>query len=178
MATELDQVYRCNVCGNIVEIVHAGAGELSCCNQPMEEMELKSEDQCMEKHVPIVKVADGKVNVNVGEVVHPMEEGHHIEWIEVYFLPEGEKVPQTIGRFEFSAHGAGAQGPNTSSIYTQPDIVSTLKTGKPGTVLATSYCNIHGLWSSSVALKVEYNNLIGGKIHFRRKNSGCSMRAA
>ncbi len=123
----------------------------------------QSADWKQEKHMPVIEIPQTikkdepvKVNVAVGkEIAHPNTTEHHIEWIEVYFLPEGEKVPQTIGRFEFSAHGAGAQGPNTSSIYTQPDIVSTLKTGKPGTVLATSYCNIHGLWSSSVALKVE-----------------------
>ena len=123
----------------------------------------QSADWKQEKHMPVIDIPQTikkdepvKVNVAVGkEIAHPNTTEHHIEWIEVYFLPEGEKVPQTIGRFEFSAHGAGTQGPNTSSIYTQPDIVSTLKTGRPGTVLATSYCNIHGLWSSSVALKVE-----------------------
>ena len=75
--------------------------------------------------------------------------------IELYFLPEGEKFPITIGRFEFSAHGAGGQGPNTSTVYTEPYVVCTLKSGKSGTLMATSFCNIHGLWTSSVALKSE-----------------------
>ena len=116
-----------------------------------------------EKHVPVITLPDAakkdepvKVNVSVGkEIAHPNTTEHHIEWIEVFFLPEGEKNPHTIGRFEFSAHGAGTNGPNTSSIYTQPEVVSILKTGKPGTVMATSFCNIHGLWSNSAALKIK-----------------------
>lgn len=123
----------------------------------------QSADWKQEKHMPVIDLPQTvkkdepiKLNVAVGkEIAHPNTTEHHIEWIEVYFLPDGEKNPHTIGRFEFSAHGASAQGPNTSSIYTQPEVVSTLKTGKPGTVLATSYCNIHGLWSNSVALEVD-----------------------
>jgi superoxide reductase len=123
----------------------------------------QSADWKQEKHMPVIEVPTAvkkdelaRINVAVGkEIAHPNTTEHHIEWIEVYFLAEGDKNPHTIGRFEFSAHGAGAQGPNTSSIYTQPEVASVLKTGKPGTILATSYCNIHGLWSNSVALKVE-----------------------
>jgi superoxide reductase len=123
----------------------------------------QSADWKQEKHMPVIEIPQTikkdesvKVDVAVGkEIAHPNTTEHHIEWIEVYFLPEGEKNPQTIGRFEFSAHGAGTQGPNTSSIYTQPEVSSVLKTGKPGTILATSYCNIHGLWSNSVALKLK-----------------------
>jgi len=123
----------------------------------------QSADWKQEKHVPVIELPEGakkdksmKIGVTVGkEIAHPNTTEHHIEWIEVYFLPEGEKFPQTIGRFEFSAHGASGDGPNTSTIYTEPKVLVTLKTGKPGTLLAASYCNIHGLWNSSAAIKLE-----------------------
>jgi superoxide reductase len=123
----------------------------------------QSADWKQEKHVPAIELpATAKKDeptrlvVTVGkEIPHPNTTEHHIEWIEVYFLPDGEKFPHTIGKFEFSSHGASTEGPNTSSIYTQPEVQTTLKTGKPGTILATSFCNIHGLWSSSLELKLE-----------------------
>ncbi len=116
-----------------------------------------------EKHVPAIDFRnpikkDEPVNVNVGvgkEIAHPNTTEHHIEWIEVYFLPEGEKFLYAIGKFEFSAHGASIDGPNKSSIYSQPEVICTLKTAKSGTLLAASYCNIHGLWTSSEGLKIE-----------------------
>jgi superoxide reductase len=123
----------------------------------------QSADWKQEKHVPVIELPEKakkdeaiRITATVGkEIAHPNTTEHHIEWIEVYFLPEGEKFPYTIGKFEFSAHGASTQGPNTSSIYTQPEVVTTLKTGKPGTILAASFCNVHGLWSSSAELKLE-----------------------
>lgn len=123
----------------------------------------QSADWKQEKHVPVIELPEAvkrdksmKIGVTVGkEIAHPNTTEHHIEWIEVYFLPEGEKFPHTIGRFEFSAHGASGEGPNTSTIYTEPKVLVTLKTGKPGTLLAASYCNIHGLWNSSAAIKLE-----------------------
>jgi superoxide reductase len=123
----------------------------------------QSADWKQEKHVPVIELPEGvkkdesmRIGVTVGkEIAHPNTTEHHIEWIEVYFLPEGEKFPHTIGRFEFSAHGASGEGPNTSTIYTEPKVLVTLKTGKPGTLLAASYCNIHGLWNSSTAIKLE-----------------------
>jgi len=123
----------------------------------------QSADWKQEKHVPVIELPEKakkdepvKLTVSVGkEIPHPNTTEHHIEWIEVYFLPNGEKFPYLIGRFEFSAHGASAQGPNTSSVYTHPEVACTLKTGKPGTVYAKSYCNIHGLWTSSAELKLE-----------------------
>ncbi|UCG70835.1 MAG: class II SORL domain-containing protein [Thermoplasmata archaeon] len=123
----------------------------------------QSADWKQEKHVPAIELPKPakkdeptRLVVTVGkEIPHPNTTEHHIEWIEVYFLPDGEKFPHTIGKFEFSSHGASTEGPNTSSIYTQPEVQTTLKTGKPGTILATSFCNIHGLWSSAVELKLE-----------------------
>ncbi|MFH1046244.1 MAG: desulfoferrodoxin family protein, partial [Candidatus Omnitrophota bacterium] len=80
---------------------------------------------------------------------------HHIRYIELYFLPQGEKFPCQIGRAEFNAHGESTQGPNTSSVFTQPQATFSLKTDKPGTLLAGSYCNIHGLWENAQELFVE-----------------------
>jgi superoxide reductase len=120
-------------------------------------------DWKQEKHVPVIEAPEivkkdeaMKVMVTVGkEIAHPNTTEHHIEWISVFFQPEGEKFPHTIGRFNLGAHGASAEGPNTSTIYTDPEIMCTLKTSKPGTIMATSFCNIHGLWSSSKQLKIE-----------------------
>jgi superoxide reductase len=120
-------------------------------------------DWKVEKHVPTISLPEKvksdelvSITVSVGkEIPHPNTTEHHIGWIEVYFLPSQGKIPFSIGRFEFSSHGAGAEGPNTSSIYTHPEVVCTLKTGKPGTVLTTSFCNIHGLWTSSAELTLQ-----------------------
>jgi superoxide reductase len=124
---------------------------------------LQSADWKTEKHVPVIEAPEEakkgdliKISVSVGkEIPHPNTTEHHIGWIELYFLPKGEKFPYQIGRFEFTAHGASTQGPNTSTIYTQPQAVCTLKTEKSGNLLATSYCNIHGVWESNKELSVE-----------------------
>ncbi len=118
----------------------------------------QSADWKAEKHVPVIDVEKKgevyQVTVTVGkEIAHPNTTEHHIAWIELYFLPDGGKFPYQVGRFEFSAHGASTDGPNTSTVYTQSSATCALKTGKPGTLMAGSYCNIHGLWSSSRELK-------------------------
>ena len=123
----------------------------------------QSADWKTEKHVPVMdapdKVKKGeviKIAASVGkQIPHPNTTEHHISFIAIYFLPRGEKFPYLIGRFEFSAHGASMQGPNTSTVYTEPVVICTLKTDKSGTLLATSYCNIHGLWESAKELVVE-----------------------
>ena len=120
------QVYKCNVCGNIVEVLHSGQGELVCCGQPMELLQEKTADVGREKHVPVIEATSKGVMVKVGDVPHPMEEKHYIEWIEVItnndscrsFLKPGDK-PEA----EFFI---GAQK-----------------------VVAREHCNIHGLWKSS-----------------------------
>jgi superoxide reductase len=119
-------------------------------------------DWKVEKHVPVIdapgKAKKGepvKVTVSIGkQVAHHNTTEHHIVWIEVFFLPQDEKFPYHLGRFEFLAHGSSVQGPNTSSIYTHPEITGTFMTEKPGMIYAYSYCNIHGLWSNSQELKV------------------------
>jgi len=120
-------------------------------------------DWKVEKHVPVIECADAvtademfEVKASIGkEVAHPNTTEHHISWIAVYFLAEGEKFPQQIARTEFGAHGASVQGPNTSTVYTNHSMVCWMKTGKPGTLMAVSMCNIHGLWQSAKEIKLK-----------------------
>jgi superoxide reductase len=120
-------IYKCNVCGHIVEVVHEGIGQLVCCNQPMQKLTENTEDAAEEKHVPVVEKTEKGVRVKVGSVDHPMEEKHHIEWIEIVadgkrqikFLKPGEK-PEA----EFCCAEAGK-------------------------IVAREHCNIHGLWKGS-----------------------------
>jgi superoxide reductase len=122
----------------------------------------QSADWKKEKHVPVIElpgeVKKGErieVTVSVGkEIPHPNTTEHHISWIEVYFLPEGEKFPYQVARFDFTAHGASTKGPNTSTVYTEPVVTFFFKTEKSGKLFATSFCNIHGLWENSVEVKV------------------------
>ena len=126
MATERLQIYKCNACGNIVEVIHAGVGELVCCGRPMELLTENTTDAALEKHVPVVeKTADGIV-AKVGSVAHPMLEEHYIEWIEVIdgdgrayrkFLKPGD-APEA----EFCIKGDG--------------------------LTVREYCNLHGLWKA------------------------------
>ncbi len=123
---------------------------------------LQSADWKKEKHVPVIecaaRLAKGEalaVTVSVGkEIAHPNTTEHHIAWINLYFQPQGEKFPYQVGKFEFVAHGASVQGPNTSTVYTHPQAGCVLKTEKSGTLMAISYCNIHGLWESSIEITV------------------------
>ena len=129
--TEENQVYKCNVCGNIVEILHTGVGQLVCCNKPMELLEEKTKDNGLEKHVPIIEelpanVCQGKdgVIIKVGEVEHPMEENHYVEWVEIITI-DGKR-----GR-KFLKPGDKPE----IEFYTRKEIVGV-----------RAYCNIHGLW--------------------------------
>ncbi len=122
----------------------------------------QTDDWKTEKHVPVIEIKGDaekdeeiKVMLSVGkEIAHPNTTEHHIEWIELFFLPEGEKFPYEIGRFEFKAHGASTEGPNASTVYTSPKVKTVLKTGKAGKLIANSYCNIHGLWTNEKELKI------------------------
>lgn len=116
-----------------------------------------------EKHVPIIEAPDEvkkgeffKVTATIGkEVAHPNKTEHHISWIALYFHSQGEKFPYEIGKADFSAHGASTQGPDTSSVYTHHEVSLSFKTDKPGTIFASSLCNIHGLWQSSKKIKIK-----------------------
>jgi len=121
--TEKLQVYRCNVCGNIVMVLHPGAGTLVCCNQPMQILEEKTEDVGKEKHVPIIEKMGDVVKIRVGSIPHPMEEKHYIEWIEL-------KTDDEIS-IKFLKPGDRPE----AEFRTTSEKLS-----------AREYCNIHGLW--------------------------------
>ena len=123
--TELRQIYRCNVCGNIVEVLHAGAGKLVCCGQPMELLTEKTEDAGLEKHVPVIEKTETGYLVKVGSIPHPMEEKHYIEWIEL--VTDGKLCRKFLKPDE------------------KPEALFEVKAEK---VWAREYCNIHGLWKS------------------------------
>lgn len=122
----------------------------------------QSADWKSEKHVPVIDCQDAvkanevfQVKVTLGkEIAHPNTTAHHISWIKVYFLPEGAKFPYEIGQYAFSAHGESGEGADTSTVYTNHEVLLSMKTGKPGTIYATSLCNIHGLWYSEKDIKV------------------------
>jgi len=123
---------------------------------------IQSADWKKEKHVPVIEAPEKakkgeavQIAVSVGkEIAHPNTTVHHIRWITVFFHPDGSKFPYQLGRFEFAAHGESAEGPDTSTVYTQPSVVFQLKTEKSGTIVASSYCNIHGLWESSKTISI------------------------
>jgi superoxide reductase len=122
MAEKLE-IYKCNICGNIVEVLHGGDGELVCCGKPMEKLVAKTADQGKEKHVPVIEKISGGYKVKVGSVPHPMEEKHYIEWIEL--LADGSAYRQFLN-------------PGVA-----PEAVFNIKANS---VNAREHCNIHGLW--------------------------------
>lgn len=123
--TQLNEIYKCNVCGNIVEVLHTGVGELVCCGQPMQLMNANIVDAAKEKHVPVVEISDDKIVVKIGSEPHPMEEKHYIEWIEV--LENGEPIAR--------ARLKPGDKPE-----------ATFCLCKTQGITAREYCNLHGLW--------------------------------
>ncbi len=120
------QVYKCEICGNIVSVLHAAVGILVCCGQPMTLMAEKSEDSAIEKHVPFIIKEKDKVIVKVGEnAAHPMEERHYIEWIEL----------QVDGKLYYQFLKPGDK----------PEAVFCVEGDE---MTAREYCNVHGLWKS------------------------------
>lgn len=117
------QIYKCEVCGNIVEVLHEGKGELVCCGQPMKLFVENTVDAAREKHVPVVEKAAGTFKVKVGSVPHPMEETHYIEWVEI--IVDGKAYRQFLK-------------PGGS-----PEATFDVKAEK---ITAREYCNLHGLW--------------------------------
>jgi superoxide reductase len=125
MAEKLE-VYKCEMCGNIVEVLHGGAGELVCCGEPMKKLDEKTADSSTEKHVPVIEKIDGGYKVTVGSVLHPMEEKHYIEWIEIQF-------DDKVGRKYLKP------GDAPEAVFMGIDAES---------ITAREYCNVHGLWKS------------------------------
>jgi len=121
--TERLQIYKCEICGNIVEMLHEGAGTLVCCGEPMELYEENTVDAAAEKHVPVIEKIEAGFKVKVGGVAHPMEEQHFIEWIEV--LADGKAYRQ------FLEPGDAPE----ASFSVQAE-----------TIVAREYCSLHGLW--------------------------------
>ena len=123
---------------------------------------LQSADWKKEKHVPVIdapdKVKKGElinVTLTVGkEIAHPNTAEHHIRWVDLFFLADGEKFPYQVTKCEFDAHGESVDGPAMSTVYTKPQATIIFKTEKPGTLLASSYCNIHGLWQNSKKMDI------------------------
>jgi superoxide reductase len=125
LMTQQRQVYLCEKCGNMVEVLRAGGGTLVCCGQPMTLQQENTTDAAQEKHVPVVEKTDSGLHVAVGSVPHPMTEEHHIEWIEV------------------------SSGSTTMHEHLQPGGEPRACFSTPeGEVTARAYCNLHGLWKS------------------------------
>ncbi len=123
--TKINEIYHCNICGNTVAMVHSGVGSLVCCGQEMKLMKENTVDAAKEKHIPVVEEKGSELIVKVGEIAHPMEEAHYIEWIELicagkstrHFLKPGDK-PET--KFVKNCDNYNVR----------------------------AYCNIHGLWKN------------------------------
>ncbi len=121
----INEIYKCNVCGNVVETVHVGGGELVCCGKPMELLKENTTDAATEKHVPVIEKTDDGFKVKVGEVAHPMEDAHHIEWIEL--------IADNKSYRKFLKPG-------------EPPEAEFCITAK--NVTAREFCNLHGLWKA------------------------------
>ncbi len=120
---EIHQIYKCEMCGNIVEVVHGGKGELVCCGKPMKLFKEGAVDAALEKHVPVIEKTANGFKVTIGEAPHPMEEKHYIEWIE-----------------------ATADGKVYKRFLKPGDVPEAEFCIDADRITAREYCNIHGLW--------------------------------
>ncbi len=124
--TKNNQIYKCNICGNVVGVLHSGVGELVCCGQPMELLKEIAEDKGLEKHVPVFQTINNRIEVKVGSTLHPMEEDHYIEWIEVIF-EDNRRIRKFL-----------EPGDKPVAQFCSEDKVKKVRI----------YCNIHGLWKT------------------------------
>lgn len=124
---------------------------------------LQTADWKSEKHAPVIECpetveVDSEFNVTLTigkEIPHPNTTEHHIEWIQLFFKPEKGKFPFEVGKFDFSGHGASIKGANEGPLYTEPKLNVTVRLKESGTLMAVSFCNIHGLWESNKEIKVQ-----------------------
>lgn len=119
------QVYKCLLCGNIVDVLHQGGGALNCCGAPMQLFEENRTDASLEKHVPVVEKTAGGITVKVGSVPHPMEESHLIEWIEI--IADGKSYRQFL---------KPGEAPKATFAIAAENLT------------VREYCNLHGLWKA------------------------------
>ena len=119
------EIYKCESCGNIVEVFHPGAGQLVCCGSPMALLTENTVEASKEKHVPVIEIGNGTVTVKVGSVAHPMEAAHYIEWIELVADGKVYRAPLQPG-----------QAPEATFSVTAKDLK------------AREYCSLHGQWSA------------------------------
>lgn len=126
--TEKLQIYKCELCGNIVEVTHGGGGVLICCGQPMQLKTENTSDGATEKHVPVIEKIAGGYKVTVGSVPHPMEQAHYIEWIEL--LANGNAYRKFLEPGE------------------APEATFMIEVKDGDKVIAREYCNLHGLWKA------------------------------
>ena len=124
---------------------------------------MKTDDWKKEKHVPVIDCQDKAkpgetlaVEISIGkEIAHPNTTEHHIRWIKLYFMPAGGKFVYELANFSFDAHGESVDGANKGPSYTEPFGKALIKLQTSGTLLATAYCNIHGIWESSKQISIE-----------------------
>jgi superoxide reductase len=124
--------------------------------------QFQTADWKTEKHVPVIECPDSveagerfTIEVSVGkEVPHPNTTEHHIRWIQLFFKPQDDKYSYQLGNFEFTAHAESVQGANQGPVHVEPVATAVAMINKPGTILALSLCNIHGLWESSKEVSV------------------------
>ncbi len=128
MPTGIKQVYKCNICGNIVEVLHTGIGTLVCCNEPMKKLKEKHSGEGKNKHIPIIKKSGNRITVTIGKVKHPMDKNHYIEWIELL-------VDNSIIFRKTLLPG------------NEPEAEFTLKAIN---IEVRAYCNLHGLWKTEL----------------------------
>ena len=126
--TKIYDVYRCEICGNIIESVHGGSNSLVCCGEAMTKMDPKSGPEAQEKHLPIIEKNVNKIVVKIGSTPHPMVEDHFIEWIEIIIGDKSQKAFLKSGDEPFAEFEVA----NTNE-----------------SIIARAYCNIHGLWAAN-----------------------------
>ncbi len=123
--TTISQIYKCKICGNIVEVLHMGGGTLVCCGEPMELLQEKTADVGLEKHVPVIEKTATGIKVKIGSIPHPMEDKHYIEWIQI--IADGRSYRKFLKPGDTPEAEFNIQAEN---------------------ITAREYCNIHGLWKA------------------------------